>query len=43
MLLKDIIEEQRGQTMDEIFLERLAEFNGHLFSASLTPTIFKID
>lgn len=38
MLLKDIFEEQRGQTMDVAFLEQLAEFNGHLFSASLTQT-----
>jgi len=36
MLLKDIFEEQIGLTMDAAFLEKLAAFNGHLFSTSLT-------
>lgn len=35
MLLKDIFEEQMGRPMDEAFLARLAEFNGHLFAAGL--------
>jgi len=35
MLLKDIFEEQMGQSMDAAFLEQLAEFNGQLFSAGL--------
>lgn len=38
ILLKDIFEEQMGQTMDADFLEKLAAFNGYLFSAGLTPT-----
>lgn len=38
MLLKDIFEEQMGRTMDAAFLEKLAAFNGHLFSTGLTPT-----
>ena len=38
MLLKDIFEEQRGEIMDAAFLEKLAEFNGHLFAAGLTQT-----
>ncbi len=37
MLLKDFLEEQRGQPMDAMFLEQLAAFNGRLFSAGLTP------
>lgn len=37
MLLKDIFEEQRGQPMDAAFLEQLASFNGHLFTAGLSP------
>jgi AcrR family transcriptional regulator len=37
MLLKDIFEEQMGPTMDAAFLEKLAAFNGHLFSAGLAP------
>lgn len=37
MLLKDIFEEQMGRPMDAAFLEKLAGFNGHLFSAGLTP------
>lgn len=37
MLLKDIFEEQMEQPMDALFLEKLAAFNGHLFSAGLTP------
>jgi len=39
MLLKDIFEEQMERPMDDAFLERLATFNGHLFSAGLAPTI----
>jgi hypothetical protein len=39
MLLKDIFEEQMGKTMDADFLEKLAAFNGHLFSTGLTPTM----
>ncbi|MDD5579694.1 MAG: TetR/AcrR family transcriptional regulator [Methylobacter sp.] len=35
MLLKDIFEEQMGRTMDEAFFEKLAAFNGHLFSTGL--------
>jgi AcrR family transcriptional regulator len=38
MLLKDIFEEQRGEIMDTAFLEKLAEFNGHLFAMGLTQT-----
>jgi hypothetical protein len=38
MLLKDIFEEQMGRPMDAVFLEKLAEFNGRLFSAGLAPT-----
>lgn len=41
MLLKDIFEEQMGQTMDAAFLEKLAAFNGRLFAAGLTPTTAK--
>lgn len=37
MLLKDIFEEQMGRTMDAAYLKKLAAFNGHLFSAGLTP------
>jgi AcrR family transcriptional regulator len=37
MLLKDIFEEQMSQTMDAVFLENLANFNGRLFAAGLTP------
>lgn len=37
MLLKDIFEEQMGRTMDAAFLEKLATFNGRLFSAGLMP------
>jgi len=36
MLLKDIFEEQIGLIMDAAFLEKLAAFNGHLFSTVLT-------
>lgn len=39
MLLKEFFEEQMGQPMDAAFLEKLATFNGHLFSAYLMPTI----
>ena len=39
MLLKDIFEEQMGRNMDAEFLDQLAEFNGYLFSAGLTPTL----
>lgn len=35
MLLKGIFEEQMGRPMDAAFLERLAAFNGHLFTAGL--------
>lgn len=38
MLLKDIFEEQMGLSMDAAFLEKLATFNGHLFSTGLAPT-----
>jgi len=38
MLLKDIFEEQMGRSMDAEFLEKLAEFNGHLFATGLAPT-----
>jgi AcrR family transcriptional regulator len=38
MLLKDIFEQQMGRSMDAEFLEKLAEFNGHLFATGLTPT-----
>lgn len=41
ILLKDIFEEQMGRPMDAAFLEKLAAFNGHLFSAGLTPDISK--
>lgn len=41
MLLKDIFEEQMGLPMDAAFLEKLATFNGHLFSAGLTPCTSK--
>lgn len=37
MLLKDIFEEQMGRPMDAAFLEKLAAFNGQLFSAGLAP------
>ena len=37
MLLKHVFEEQMGRTMDEAFLEKLAIFNGHLFSTGLSP------
>jgi AcrR family transcriptional regulator len=37
MLLKGIFEEQMGRPMDAAFLQRLAEFNGRLFSVGLTP------
>jgi len=35
MLLKEIFEEQSGQPMDEAFLDRLADFNGRLFTQGL--------
>ncbi|MDD5462750.1 MAG: TetR/AcrR family transcriptional regulator [Methylococcales bacterium] len=38
ILLKDVFEEQMGRTMDSAFLEKLAAFNGYLFSTGLTPT-----
>jgi len=41
ILLKDIFEEQMGRPMDTEFLDRLAAFNGHLFSAGLTPNTSK--
>jgi len=37
ILLKDVFEEQMGRTMDADFLEKLAAFNGYLFSTGLTP------
>lgn len=37
ILLKDIYEQQMGRAMDAAFLDKLAAFNGHLFSAGLTP------
>lgn len=41
ILLKDIFEGQMGRPMDAEFLDRLARFNGHLFSAGLTPNALK--
>jgi len=38
ILLKDIFEEQQGQPMDAVFFEKLAAFNGSLFTAGLTRT-----
>lgn len=38
ILLKDVFEEQMGRTMDADFLEKLAAFNGYLFSSGLKPT-----
>ncbi|MEJ2061553.1 MAG: TetR/AcrR family transcriptional regulator [Gammaproteobacteria bacterium] len=38
MLLKDIYEEQLEREIDDAFLNRLAEFNGHLFAAGLLPS-----
>lgn len=37
ILLKDIFEEQMERPMDGEFLARLADFNGHLFTAGLKP------
>lgn len=37
ILLKDIFEEQMDSPMDAEFLEKLAIFNGNLFSAGLAP------
>jgi AcrR family transcriptional regulator len=37
MLLKDIFEDQLGRPMDEAFFEKLAAFNGHLFTTGLAP------
>jgi len=37
ILLKEIFEEQIGRSMDAAFLDDLAQFNGRLFSAGLTP------
>jgi len=39
MLLKEVLEEQLGKPMDAAFLEKLADFNGRLFSSALTTTI----
>lgn len=36
MLLRDIFEEQMERPMDDAFLQKLAVFNGQLFSAGLT-------
>ncbi|HEY6897451.1 MAG TPA: TetR/AcrR family transcriptional regulator [Rhodocyclaceae bacterium] len=41
ILLKGIFEEQMERPMDAMFLEKLAAFNGHLFSAGLTPDVAK--
>ena len=41
ILLKGIFEEQMGRPMDAEFMDRLAAFNGHLFSAGLTPNTSK--
>ncbi|MDT8429624.1 MAG: TetR/AcrR family transcriptional regulator [Pseudomonadales bacterium] len=38
MLLKDIFEEQWGYTMDSVFLEALADFNGRMFTRGINPT-----
>lgn len=38
ILLKDVYEEQMGRPMDAAFLEKLAAFNGGLFSTGLMPT-----
>ncbi len=38
MLLKNVFEEQMERPMDAAFLDRLAAFNGHLFSAGLAST-----
>ncbi|MDO9105917.1 MAG: TetR/AcrR family transcriptional regulator [Methylovulum sp.] len=38
MLLKEVFETQMGRSMDAEFLEQLAAFNGHLFSAGLAPS-----
>jgi len=38
ILLKDIFEEQLGRPMDPAFFEKLAAFNGSLFTAGLTRT-----
>lgn len=35
ILLKDIFEEQMERSMDEVFLNSLASFSGHLFSSGL--------
>jgi AcrR family transcriptional regulator len=37
MLLKGVFESQMDRAMDEDFLKKLAQFNGHLFSAGLSP------
>lgn len=38
MLLKSVFEEQTGRAMDAEFLEKLAAFNGQLFSAGLAQS-----
>lgn len=38
MLLKEIFEEQMERKMDMTFIDKLAEFNGHLFTAGLLAT-----
>lgn len=38
MLLKSTFEEQMGQPMDAEFIDKLATFNGHLFTAGTAPT-----
>lgn len=37
MLLKDIFEEQMERSMDQAFLDRMADFNGRMFVAGLMP------
>lgn len=39
ILLKDIFEEQMERPMEDAFLDCLANFNGHLFSAGLAPVV----
>jgi AcrR family transcriptional regulator len=36
MLLKEVFEEQSGEEMDAAFLDRLADFNSHLFARGLS-------
>ncbi|HPY39572.1 MAG TPA: hypothetical protein PLM98_03550, partial [Thiolinea sp.] len=41
MLLKDIFEQQLGRSMDEDFLQQLAQFNGQLLAQGLLPPTTK--